>query len=105
MSYAETLKDLLRPLGVYRLEEGYGAGELTGVGAALDGCGSELDRVEREMLLTTAQDTGLEAVESLLVRRPVTDSLERRRAALAPQLRIGGATVTQAAKQGQKVGG
>ena len=94
MSYAEALRDLLRPLGVYRLEEGYGAGELTGVGAGLDGCGSELDRVEREMLLTTAQDTGLEAVESLLVRRPVTDSLERRRAALAALLRIGGDSFT-----------
>ena len=94
MSYAEELKDLLRPLGVYRLEEGYGAGELTGVGAGLDGCGTELDRVEREMLLTTAQDTGLEAVESLLVRRPVTDSLERRRAALAALLRIGGDSFT-----------
>ena len=30
MSYAEALKDLLRPLGVYRLEEGCGAGESTG---------------------------------------------------------------------------
>ena len=56
-----------------------------------------LDRVEREMLLTTAQDTGLEAVESLLVRRPVTDSLERRRAALAALLRIGGDSFTLAA--------
>ena len=94
MSYEEALRDLLRPLGVYRLEGGYGAGELTGVGAALDGCGSELDRVEREMLLTTAQDTGLEAVERLLVRRPVTDALERRRAALAALLRIGGDSFT-----------
>lgn len=97
MSYEEALRDLLRPLGVYRLEGGYGAGELTGVGAALDGCGSELDRVEREMLLTTAQDTGLEAVERLLVRRPVTDALERRRAALAALLRIGGDSFTLAA--------
>ena len=72
MSYAEALKDLLRPLGVYRLEEGYGAGELAAAGSALDGCGTALDQVEREMLLTTAQGSGLEAVESLLVRRPVT---------------------------------
>ena len=86
MSYAEALKDLLRPLGVYRLEGGYGAGELTSAGVVLDACESEVDRVEREMFLTTAQDTGLEAVESLLVRRPVTDSLERRRAALAALL-------------------
>ena len=90
MSYAEALKGLLRPLGVYQLERGFGAGELVGAGTALDGCGAALDRVEREMLLTTAQDTGLEAVEELLVRRPVTTSLERRRAALAALLRIGG---------------
>ena len=63
MSYAEALKDLLRPLGVYRLEEGYGAGELAAAGSALDGCGTALDQVEREMLLTTAQGSGLEAVD------------------------------------------
>ena len=94
MSYAEALKDLLRPLGVYRLEEGYGAGELAAAGSALDGCGTALDQVEREMLLTTAQGSGLEAVESLLVRRPVTDDPERRRAALAALLRIGGDSFT-----------
>ena len=94
MSYAEALKGLLRPLGVYQLERGFGAGELVGAGTALDGCGAALDRVEREMLLTTAQDTGLEAVEELLVRRPVTTSLERRRAALAALLRIGGDSFT-----------
>ena len=97
MSYAEALKDLLRPLGVFRLEEGYGAGELAAAGSALDGCGTALDQVEREMLLTTAQGSGLEAVESLLVRRPVTDDPERRRAALAALLRIGGDSFTLAA--------
>ena len=30
MSYARYLKELLRPLGVYRLEGGLGAGELDG---------------------------------------------------------------------------
>lgn len=97
MRSADYLRELLRPLGVYRLESGVGAGELTGIGAALDTCCGELERVEREMLLTTAEDQGLEAIESLLVRRPVADSLERRRAALAALLRIGGDSFTLSA--------
>ena len=97
MNNGAHLRDLLRPLGVYRLEGGVGAGELAGIGEALDRCQEELERVEREMLLTTAQDRGLEAIESLLARRPVAASLERRRAALAALLRIGGDSFTLAA--------
>ncbi len=40
------------------------------------------------------RDEGLEAVEALLARRPVAASLERRRAALAALLRIGGDSFT-----------
>jgi len=63
--------------------------ELAGQGTALDGCGGKLDRMAREMLLCTAEDEGLTAVETLLPHRPVTQELERRRAALAALLRIG----------------
>ena len=49
------------------------------------------------MLLTTAEDAGLEAIESLLSRRPVTGTVEGRRAALAALLRIGGDSFTLAA--------
>ena len=94
MSSAEYLRSLLRPLAVYNLDEGIGCAELDAYGGALDGCGAALDLTEREMLLTTAQDWGLEAIESLLARRPVTDSPERRRAALAALLRIGGDSFT-----------
>lgn len=95
MSYAGYLRDLLRPLGVYQLEGGGpGSGELIGIGAALDGCGGELERTQREMLLTTAEDQGLEAVEGLLSRRPVADGPVRRRAALAALLRVGGDSFT-----------
>ena len=83
MSYARYLKELLRPLGVYRLEGGLGAGELEAVGAALDACGARLEAIQREMLISTAENEGLERVEKLLARRPVTDSLPRRREALA----------------------
>ena len=94
MSSAEYLRSLLRPLAVYNLDKGIGCAELDAYGGVLDGCGAALDLTEREMLLTTAQDWGLEAIESLLARRPVTDSPERRRAALAALLRIGGDSFT-----------
>ena len=97
MRHAGYLMDLLRPLRVYRLDGGPGTGELIGEGAALDGCGGELERVQREMNLLTAEDAGLEAMESLLARRPVAATLERRRAALAALLRVGGDSFTLAA--------
>lgn len=98
MGYQDYLTELLRPLGVYDLNEGsFNGAELVGIGGALDDCGAELERVGREMLLGTAEDSGLAAVESLLPYRPVTGSLERRREALAALLRIGGDSFTLAA--------
>lgn len=95
MSYADYLTELLRPLGVYDWENGtFQKAELAAEGEALDGCGAELDRVQREMNLNTAQDEGLAAVEELLPYRPVTDQTERRRSALAALLRIGGDSFT-----------
>ena len=84
MSYAEYLVGLLRPLGVYDWSEGtFQRAELAAFGQALDACAAELELVQREMLVSTAEDTGLTAVEALLPYRPVADSLARRRAALA----------------------
>lgn len=97
MSYAQYLKELLRPLGIYRLDEGLGAGELEAEGAALDRCGAGLEDTQREMLLTTAEGEGLERVERLLARRPVTSTLTRRREALAALLRVSGDGFTLAA--------
>ena len=95
MGYAEYLSELLRPLGVYDLDGGtFSPASLAAKGAALDGCAGELDRVAREMLVLTAEDTGLEAVEALLPYRPVADDLDRRRQALAALLRIGGDSFT-----------
>ena len=53
-----------------------------------------MEEVQREMLICTAEGRGLEAVEALLARKPVAASLERRRAALAALLRIGGDSFT-----------
>lgn len=79
MKHADYLRQMLAPLGVYRLEGTCNGGELEAVGAALDGCAAALETVEREMLLTTAEGDGLERIEALLARRPVTSVLERRR--------------------------
>ena len=95
--YAQYLKDLLRPLRVYELEGTANGGELEAQGQVLDSVETDLEEIQREMLLSTAEDRGLEAIESLLARRPVATDLEMRRAALAALLRIGGDSFTLAA--------
>ena len=94
MSYARYLKDMLGPMGVYRLENSLNGAELESAGAALDGVDQVLEEVEREMLLLTAEGWGLSAVEELLRRRPAAPTLEQRREALAALLRIGGDSFT-----------
>ena len=94
MSYARYLKDMLEPMGVYRLENSLNGAELESAGAALDGVDQVLEEVEREMLLLMAEDWGLSAVEALLRRRPAAPTLEQRREALAALLRIGGDSFT-----------
>ena len=95
--YAGYLRDLLRPLRVYELEGTANGAELEAQGQALDGAEEALEEIQREMLVSTAQDRGLEAIERLLARRPVAASLEDRREALAALLRIGGDSFTLAA--------
>ena len=95
--YGEYLRQLLRPLRVYELEGTANGGELDAQGAALDGVSDTLEEIQQEMLIATAQGRGLESIEALLARKPVTDDLEMRRAALAALLRIGGDSFTLAA--------
>lgn len=64
------------------------------LGALIFGVEAAMEEVQREMLICTAEGRGLEAVEALLARKPVAASLERRRAALAALLRIGGDSFT-----------
>ena len=97
MSHADYLRGLLQPLRVYELVGTANGGELDAQGAALDGVMAKLEDTQKEMLVSTAEGRGLEAIESLLARRPVTDSLKRRREALAALLRIGGDSFTLAA--------
>ena len=48
MKHADYLRQMLAPLGVYRLEGTCNGGELEAVGAALDGCAAALETVERD---------------------------------------------------------
>lgn len=92
--HTQRLRELLAPLGPYRSQGVYSAGELSGEGHALDGVLASLELLEREVMLDTAEDVGLEAIESLLTHRPVTKTPAARRAALAALLRIGGDSFT-----------
>ncbi|BFK88322.1 DUF2313 domain-containing protein [Pseudoflavonifractor sp. DSM 107456] len=97
MSCARYLKEMLAPLRVYRLEGTLNGAELESIGMALDGPAGALEELEREMLLTTAESWGLDQIESLLRRRPVAQTPQDRREALAALLRIGGDSFTLAA--------
>lgn len=94
MGYADHLWQLLRPMGPYRDRGKFTAGELAGEGLALDGVQSEVELLEREALLDTAQSFGLDRIEELLTSRPVTETVEGRQLALAALLRIGGDSFT-----------
>lgn len=92
--HAQRMEDLLRPLGPYRSQGVYSAGELSAEGGALDGALSALEDLEREAMLDTAEGQGLEEIEGLLAHRPVAESVQARRAALSALLRIGGDSFT-----------
>jgi len=67
MGCEQDLRNLLAPLGVYRLQPGsYSGGELAALGAALDTMEAELDRILREAFPETAEDMGLLAWEAIL---------------------------------------
>ena len=102
--HGDYLRQMLAPLRVYRLEGTANGGELDAQGAALDAVQARLEDTQREMLVSTAEGRGLEAVEALLARRPVAGSLKRRREALAALLRIGGDSFTLAAINDNLVG-
>lgn len=97
MSHAGQMWELLLPLGPYRRQGVYTAGELAGEGRALDGVEEALEDLEREAMLDTAEGEGLERLEELLESRPVARTAPGRRAALAALLRIGGDSFTLAA--------
>lgn len=94
MSYAENMKELLQPLGVYKLENSCLGAELECVGAAMDELAEELERIQREMSLVTARGEGLEQTARLFARRPAAQQPEQLAQALAALTRISGDSFT-----------
>ena len=94
MSSAAYMKELLRPLGVYKLEESFLGAELDSVGQALDQAQAELERIQQEMCLITAQQEGLESIAELFAHRPVTSDTHQLADSLAALNRIGGDSFT-----------
>ena len=88
MDYAEELRELLRPLGIYALAGSIGGSELDSIGAALNGVLAGLEQAELDALPLTATDAGLRRWEALLpfTLSDCTDA--GRRAAVAALLRI-----------------
>ena len=97
MSNASCLKDLLRPLGVYKLEDSFLASELDCLGHALDLMQEQLEQIQREMSLVTASGDGLERMAALFARRPVTQDAGQLALSLAALSRIGADSFTLSA--------
>ena len=97
MSYAQYLRQLLAPLGVYDLGAPFQGGELDAWGEALDQVEDSLEEANRETCLATAEDWGLEQTAALFRRRPPASTVRAMREALAALLRIGGDSFTLAA--------
>ena len=99
MSYAEHLRALLAPLGVYDLKAPINGAALDVKGAALDQMEQLLEEMERECDLTTAEGWGLEAWKGLFALLPAASDAERLRRSMQALLRIGNHSATLPAIQ------
>lgn len=99
MTYAEQLRALLRPLGVYDLNAPINGSSLEAKGAALDKVHQWLEELERETDLTCAQDWGLTDWKSLFSIVPASAGVEELRNSIQALLRIGAGACTLSAVQ------
>ena len=99
MSYADHLRDLLAPLGVYDLKAPINGAALDVKGAALDGVAAILEELERECDLTTANSWGLENWKSLFGLLPAAPDEEGLRRSMQALMRIGADSATLSAIQ------
>jgi len=97
MAYAEYLRALLRPLGVYRLDEAsFSGAETEALGAGMDALFAEARRAQRESIAATAEDEGLTRLERLFPYLPAADGAAARRSAIGAFMTIGGDSFTPA---------
>ena len=86
MSYAEYLRELLRPLGVYDLSAPFNGGELDAQGWALDGAMDWLEEVREELGLTGIGTVHARAEEYAVKHRESFDVAASRAVAALPVL-------------------
>ena len=95
MAYAEYLRSLLRPLGVYELSPtSYSGAQLEALGAGLDRIWDVLQENRQEALPVTAENWGLERYSALFRSRPAAPDTAALRAAICALLRISGDSFT-----------
>ena len=99
MTYAQQLRDLLRPLGVYDLNAPINGSALEAKGAALDELHRWLEELERETDLTCAEDWGLADWKSLFSIIPASAGVQELRESIQALLRIGAGACTLSAVQ------
>jgi len=104
MDYVSHLKELLHPLGIYDVDTGAGAAELTAVGNALNVVWSALETAQQESSPVTALSAGLTAWEALLPFHPAWRTTAQRQAAVCALLRIDSGSFTPAALNGTLAG-
>lgn len=90
MSYQDYIWEMLRPLRVYQQDGLFQQGELKAIGETLDGVFSELEDLQKEMNLMTAEGWGLQQIASLFELRPSSLSEAEQAEALRALLRISG---------------
>lgn len=96
--YGDYLKRLLAPLGVYDLTEGtLNESELYALGEQLDRVAEQLEHTEREAILATAEQEGLEWRERLFPGQPAAQTVLDRRSAIRALLQIDGDSLTPGA--------
>ncbi len=94
MGYGAYMRDLLRPLGVYRFEKGnLNHSETEAVGLVLDSIAGQLEAAERDGCLATAEGT-LQEWAKLFWRLPQAQDSDTLRRAIAALLLIGEGSFT-----------
>lgn len=89
MGYAQELRRLLLPLGVYSFKDGsFSMAQLEALGTELDAVLCEIARNQRESIACTAEDEGLVRFEALFPCAGTAQSAAERQAAIAGFLQI-----------------
>ena len=100
MSYYDYLRDLLRPMRLYELDEGYGSIELEMEGIAFDALFEAVEISERESVLQKAESFGLRGFEELFPSFERAEDLNGRRETIRGLMRIDGHSHTLPALRG-----